>query len=131
MSDTSGDGGGESGVGGGRAVRVGSALAGYDRRTLAATFTGAVDRHGSTPAVRWQDDGVWRDLSYREVEERVTRVASWLSGRGIGPGDRVGILSENRPEWAFVDYAALCLGATTVPVYPTLPADQVGHWEVD
>ncbi len=48
-----------------------------------------------------------------------------LNGLGIQPGDRVAILSENRPEWAMADYAALCAGAWTVPIYPTLPASQI------
>ena len=50
---------------------------------------------------------------------------SGLNGLGIQPGDRVAILSENRPEWAMADYAILCAGAWSVPIYPTLPAGQV------
>ena len=108
-------------------THAGPPLAPYDRRTLTATFFGAVDRFGDAPALRWCEHEQWRDLSYREVAAQVAAVAGWLEARGIGSGDRVGILSENRPEWAIVDYAALCLGATTVPVYPTLPTDQVAH----
>ena len=48
-----------------------------------------------------------------------------LNGLGVQPGDRVAILSENRPEWAMADYAILCAGAWSVPIYPTLPAGQI------
>jgi long-chain acyl-CoA synthetase len=99
----------------------------YERTTLTATFLGAVERCGDLPALRWFQAERWHDLSYRDAADRVGRVAAWLLARGIQPGDRVGILSENRPEWALFDYAALCLGAVTVPIYPTLPADQAGY----
>ena len=46
---------------------------------------------------------------------------------GIQPGDRVAILSENRPEWAIADYACLTARCTDVPIYPTLPAKQVEY----
>ncbi len=48
-----------------------------------------------------------------------------LNGLGVQPGDRVAILAENRPEWAMADYAILCAGAWSVPIYPTLPAGQI------
>jgi long-chain acyl-CoA synthetase len=108
----------------------GAELAPYERTTLAATFLGAVDRFGAQPALRHRDGeaaGGWRDTSYEEAADAVGRIAGWLLGRGTAPGDRIAILSENRPEWALADYAALCIGAVTVPVYPTLPADQVAH----
>jgi long-chain acyl-CoA synthetase len=50
-----------------------------------------------------------------------------MTGLGAKRGDRVGILSENRPEWAIADYACLAAGFTDVPVYPTLPADQIAY----
>jgi long-chain acyl-CoA synthetase len=46
---------------------------------------------------------------------------------GVQPGDKIGILSTNCPEWAVADYAALAVGAVVVPVYPTLPANQVHY----
>ncbi|HLE56000.1 MAG TPA: long-chain fatty acid--CoA ligase, partial [Rhodothermia bacterium] len=46
---------------------------------------------------------------------------------GVARGDRVAILSENRPEWAIADYACLTAGLTDVPLYPTLPADQIAY----
>ncbi len=46
---------------------------------------------------------------------------------GVRPGDRVAILSENRPEWAITDYASLAARCTDVPIYPTLPAKQIEY----
>ena len=46
---------------------------------------------------------------------------------GVGRGDRVAILSENRPEWTIADFASLLLGAVTVPIYATLTAEQTAY----
>jgi long-chain acyl-CoA synthetase len=58
---------------------------------------------------------------------RVQDVSLGLRDLGVGPGDRVAILSENRPEWAVADYACLALRAADVPIYPTLTAKQVAY----
>ncbi len=100
-------------------------LAPFDRHTLNQIFFGAIDRFGSLEALRSKRDGRWQSLSYREVELFVARTAALLEGWKLRPGDRVAILAENRPEWAIVDYASLALGLIVVPIYPTLPADQV------
>ena len=57
--------------------------------------------------------------------QRVRAVAAALRSWGIGKGDRVAILSENRWEWAIADFACLALGAVDVPIYPNLLADQI------
>ncbi|MFI5209226.1 MAG: AMP-dependent synthetase/ligase [Gemmatimonadales bacterium] len=100
-------------------------LAHIERDTLTRIFYGGVDRFGGMEAIRFKREGTWRSLTYREVEQRVARVAAALDSWGLVPGERVAILSENRPEWAVVDYATLALGGVVVPVYPTLPSDQV------
>jgi long-chain acyl-CoA synthetase len=71
-----------------------------ERDTLTKLFFSAVDRFDAGAALRFKEGGEWRDLSHREVEARVKRLAAWLDRLGIGRGDRVAILSENRPEWA-------------------------------
>jgi long-chain acyl-CoA synthetase len=108
-------------------VLSGAALEPFERSTLTATFLGAVDRFDTLPAQRWWNGTRWSQRSYHEALDEVARAAAWLIDRGVAAGDRVAILSENRPEWALFDYAILCLGAATVPVYPSLPADQVAH----
>lgn len=67
----------------------------------------------------------WVPISSREIYRRVVGVARALESWGIRKGDRVAILSENRPEWTITDFAALALGAVTVPVYATQTAEQV------
>jgi long-chain acyl-CoA synthetase len=66
----------------------------------------------------------WIAISSRELYRNVVGVARALQEWGIGRGDRVAILSENRPEWAVADFACAALGAATVPVYCTLTAEQ-------
>ena len=68
---------------------------------------------------------VWTPISARDFGYTVRSLSLGLNALGIQPGDRVAILSENRPEWAMADYAILCAGAWTVPIYPTLPAQQI------
>jgi long-chain acyl-CoA synthetase len=71
-----------------------------------------------------REAGQWLPLSSREFGRRVARTAAALDAWGIRPGDRIAILSENRPEWPMADMASLLLGAVTVPLYTTLTAEQ-------
>jgi long-chain acyl-CoA synthetase len=97
-------------------------------RTLTDLFFGAIDRHGGQPAaMRVKRDGGWVDITHRALAERVRHLSLGLRALGIAPGDRVAILSENRPEWAIADYACLTARCTDVPIYPTLPAKQIEY----
>ena len=97
-------------------------------RTLTALFFDAIDRHGGQPvAMRAKRDGRWIDITHRELADRVQHLSLGLRALGVAPGDRVAILSENRPEWAIADYACLTAGCTDVPIYPTLPARQIEY----
>jgi len=71
--------------------------------------------------------GRWTPIAHRTVVERVRRVALGLRDLGLAAGDRVAILCENRPEWAIADYGCLTARFASVPVYPTLPAEQIPH----
>jgi long-chain acyl-CoA synthetase len=66
----------------------------------------------------------WVPISSAEIYRGVVGVARALESWGIGKGDRVAILSENRPEWTITDFAVLALGAVTVPVYATQTTEQ-------
>lgn len=68
---------------------------------------------------------MWTSVAARDFGYTVRSISLGLNALGVQPGDRVAILSENRPEWAIADYAILCAGAWSVPIYPTLPAQQI------
>jgi long-chain acyl-CoA synthetase len=78
-------------------------------------------------ALRIKRDGRWVELSYRDVADQVEDLSVGLLELDVRAGDRVAILSENRPEWAIADYACLAACCTDVPIYPTLPAKQAEY----
>jgi long-chain acyl-CoA synthetase len=69
----------------------------------------------------------WISISSSEFYQSVVGVARALRERGIGKGDRVAILGENRPEWTIADFACLLIGAVVVPVYTTLTGEQTAY----
>jgi len=96
--------------------------------TLTGLFFEGIDR--------WQDETAFQrlatadtivDISYNEALEVVRVTSAALEAHGLTRGDRVAILSENRVEWAFSDYACLCAGVVVVPIYPTLMEAQVEY----
>ncbi len=96
--------------------------------TLTQLFFNAVDRYSSKrAALRFKKNGAWHDISHHELGRKVHHTALGLMELGIKPGDRVAIISENRPEWAITDYAILTARCADVPIYPTLPAPQVAY----
>ena len=66
----------------------------------------------------------WVSISSRELYRNVTGVARALDSWGLTKGDRVAILSENRPEWTTADFACQLLGIVSVPIYSTLTDEQ-------
>ena len=95
--------------------------------TLTSLFFAAIEKYDLPNAYQYKRDGRYSPISAREVLQRVRRVSLGLGSLGVARGDRVGIMSENRPEWALADWACLGGGMTDVPIYPTLPAEQAVH----
>jgi Long-chain acyl-CoA synthetases (AMP-forming) len=95
--------------------------------TINDVFHETVAKFGPKAALRHKVDKEFQDITYAELAARVERMASGLAALGINKGDRVALLSENRPEWTITDLAALALGAVVVPIYPTLPPPQITY----
>jgi long-chain acyl-CoA synthetase len=102
-------------------------LAPVERDTVLKIFLGAVDRYKRPDALQYKAGGQWHPISHAELESRVAAFAAGLREAGVAAGARVAILSENRPEWVIADYAVLGIQALDVPLYPTLPANQVEY----
>ncbi len=97
-------------------------------RTLTELFFGSMDRNASRPVfLRVKRNGTWVDFSFAEVLSQVQAFSIGLHELGVNAGDRLAILSENRPEWAVTDFACLACRCADVPVYPTLPAHQIEY----
>jgi long-chain acyl-CoA synthetase len=87
-----------------------------------------ISGRGDKVVWRWQDsDGAWKPIAAADAYARVRALATALAGWGVGKGDRVALLSENRWEWPVTDFAVLALGAVDVPLYLTLTPEQVGY----
>jgi long-chain acyl-CoA synthetase len=95
--------------------------------TLTKLFFDAVSKFNRPDALQVKVAGAYKPISHSEVADRVRHAARGLASLGVRRGDRVAILSENRPEWAIADFACLTAGLTDVPIYPTLPADQIAY----
>ncbi|HEU4523233.1 MAG TPA: long-chain fatty acid--CoA ligase, partial [Thermoanaerobaculia bacterium] len=80
------------------------------------------------PAVmKYKKGERWLDITVPEFRDTVRHLSTGFRSLGVKPGDRVAILSENRPEWTMTDFAALTARAVSVPVYPTLLPWQIGY----
>ena len=95
--------------------------------TLAEVFARGIERFPRPDRFLQKIGGTFEPISTEEFARRVRACAGALASIGVKPGDRVAILSYNRVEWAIVDWACQLLGAVDVPIYSTLPANQVGY----
>jgi long-chain acyl-CoA synthetase len=95
--------------------------------TINAMFKAGVEAQGSKAALSRKVDGNYQDISYDELGIRVKEFALGLMQLGVGKGDRVALLSENRPEWAISDLATVAIGGVDVPMFPTLTSAQVEY----
>ncbi len=82
-------------------------------------FFEQVEQNGEAPFLWAKKDGRYWPLTWRETAAKVSELARGLHSLGITPGDRVLLVSENRPEWLIADVAIMAAGAITVPAYAT------------
>ena len=96
-------------------------------RSLPAMFCEEAQTRAARPFLWAKREGSYRSLSWTEAADAVTRLARGLAALGIEPGDRVALVSENRPEWVVADLAIMSAGAVTVPAYVTNTVEDHRH----
>jgi long-chain acyl-CoA synthetase len=95
--------------------------------TLVELYERVATAHPKSNTLNYKRDGHWYSLSAAEMLRRARHVALGLSALGIRKGDRVAIISESCVEWVLADQGCIFAGAITVPIYPTLTAEQARY----
>jgi long-chain acyl-CoA synthetase len=86
---------------------------------LVTMFLTRARENGDKPFLSSKRNGAWQSISYAEAARQVAALAGSLERLGLKPGDRVMLVSENRPEWLIADLAIMAAGCVTVPTYTT------------
>lgn len=104
-------------------------LIGFDTipQTLPHFCIESFRRNNKKDALAFKVGEVWNYLSGPDAIERVRRIATGLASLGVKAGDRIAIISENRPEWSLTDLAILSLRAVNVPIYTTQAVEQIRY----
>ena len=104
-------------------------LIGFDKipQTIPHFCIESFRRNNKRDALAFKADNVWQYLGGTDVIERIRRIAIGLSQLGVKAGDKIAIISENRPEWSLTDLAILSLRAVNIPIYTTQAVEQIRY----
>lgn len=85
------------------------------------------DHFNNDVMVAGKTDGKWQTYSTDRFIEKINNLSKGLVAKGIKKGDRIALMSGNRPEWCIIDFACNQLGVAIVPLYPTLSSHDLSH----
>jgi len=97
----------------------------HGTENLPLIFNDMVKKQGNRPALLSREDENVKTIPWFEFGRQVREFATGLASLGIGTGERIAILSENRPEWLISDLAIQTINAISVPVYATLTPKEI------
>jgi len=95
--------------------------------TISQLFLNTINTYSKDDLMLYKKEDRYLPISTEEFGRRVKFMALGLKVLGVKPGDKLVILSENRPEWVMTDLANLCLGGITVPIYTSLTPEQIKY----
>ena len=95
--------------------------------TIIERFHERVGEHPDRVALRYKSSGEWKDITWRQYGDKVKGTAKSLLSLGYEHGDKIALLSGNRPEWHIVDVGSMALGGATAAVYTTNSPEQVAY----
>jgi len=100
-------------------------MATFKETSMGAIFQNRVQQHGDKALVSFKNkEGVWVDLSWNQMNEKVRNLGCYLLSKGVKPGEKIALFSPNRYEWWVADLAILSIGAVNVPIYATNSAQE-------
>ncbi len=105
----------------------GEELKDITRESLNQMFWETVEKHGSITAVKYKSGDKFVGFDYRELGDKVRKLAQGLMSLGVQKEDKVSLLAQTRWEWVLSDFAILTAGGVTVTIYPTLPPNIIKH----
>ncbi len=114
-------------IAGGGGRMEGTGVAYHQEDSLVKMVDVRADRFGERTVMERKREGVWEALTWQDLSRSFKEVARGLLTLGLTRGDRVAILSENRPEWAFADLGSFAMEGVVVPLYWTLTPAQVEY----
>ncbi|MDV7402089.1 AMP-binding protein, partial [Arthrospira platensis SPKY1] len=94
---------------------------------MASLFLSRVGKYSSLVAMRENDLGIWKEITWQEYGIRAQEVAAALRALACNRGDVISIISENCPEWLFADMGAQLVGCIANGIYPTDSAEQLQY----
>ncbi len=95
--------------------------------TLAQLFVNTVETYPKSEFMLRKVEGTYTPISMQEFADAVKHLCLGLYSLGFRAGDKLCLLSENRPEWVMTDFGVLCGGGLTVPIYTTLVSEQIHY----
>jgi long-chain acyl-CoA synthetase len=95
--------------------------------TLIKLLHERIEKDPQKTAILWKKAAHWEPLTWRDIERWVVALTKALSKDEFKKGTRIAILSNSRPEWALLDWAALSMGLVVVPIYPSLLASEIEY----
>ena len=96
-------------------------------KTMNDVFRNRVKKYGNRLAVEKKMNGKWESATWNEYYDRARAIGLGLYSLGVRKGEMVSILADNRLEWLYTDMGALGIGACIIPIYPTLPSDEIEY----
>lgn len=96
-------------------------------QSLIHMLINSIEKYPDKDALRFRRAGQLRRYTYREFGELIESLTCGLAAMGLKSGEKIAILSNNRPEWTISDFAGLSLQCVVVPIYQTLPPNQIAY----
>lgn len=95
--------------------------------TINQVFADRAEKYGARPAIAKKMNGRWEKAMWEEYYARARATGLGLTCLGISPGDRVGVMSDNRLEWLYTDMGAMGIGASLVPIHASLDPEELSY----